>query len=315
MRFLLTEEQREFARSLRSMLRAAGTPAVVRAWESGDHAPGLAQWTRLAQAGVLALAVPDEHGGLGVRPVELAVAFTELGRHAVPGPYVETAAVAVLLAGGPLAQEWLPRIAAGEAVVTLSDGGYALDADAAEAAFALTPAAALAPPGGEPYASSDPARRLYRPRAGEPFPVSAQRVASARDLACFLTAAQALGVGEALLEQTVAHARQRTQFGVPIGSFQAVKHRLADTLTGLEFARPLLYGAALSMAPGDIAAAKVTAGEAAYAAARTALQLHGAIGYTQELDLSLWLRKARPLRDAWGTPAQCRSRALATRSP
>ena len=64
------------------------------------------------------------------------------------------------------------------------------------------------------------------------------------------------------------------------------------------------------MAPADIAAAKVAAGEAAYAAARTALQLHGAVGYTDELDLSLWLRKARPLRDAWGTPAQCRARVL-----
>lgn len=125
-----------------------------------------------------------------------------------------------------------------------------------------------------------------------------------------LTAAQCLGVGEALLARTVEYAKQRTQFGAPIGSFQAVKHRLADTLLGLEFARPLLWAAALSTAPGDVAAAKLTAGEAAYAAARTALQLHGAVGYTEELDLSLWLRKARPLRDAWGTPAACRAAVL-----
>ncbi|MFF0743473.1 acyl-CoA dehydrogenase family protein [Streptomyces sp. NPDC004111] len=311
MRFLLTEEQREFVRSLRALLRASDTPAVVRAWESGDHAPGLALWKRLAQAGVLALAVPEEHEGLGLHPVELALALTELGRHAVPGPYVETAAVAVLLANGPAAKEWLPRIAAGEAVVTLADGGYALDADAAEAVFSLAPSPALAPPGGEPYASSDPARRLYRPHPGEPLGVSPERIARARDTARLLTAAQALGVGDALLARTVEYAGQRTQFGAPIGSFQAVKHRLADTLVGLEFARPLLHGAALSAAPADIAAAKATAGEAAYAAARTALQLHGAVGYTQELDLSLWLRKARPLRDAWGTPSQCRARVLA----
>ena len=105
----------------------------------------------------------------------------------------------------------------------------------------------------------------------------------------------------------------RTQFGVPVGSCQAVKHRLADTLLGLEFARPLVWAAALSLAPWEVAAAKLAAGEAAYAAARSALQLHGAVGYTEELDLSLWLRKARPLRDAWGSPAACRAEVLHSR--
>ncbi|HET6860603.1 MAG TPA: acyl-CoA dehydrogenase family protein, partial [Streptomyces sp.] len=119
-----------------------------------------------------------------------------------------------------------------------------------------------------------------------------------------------------LLARTVAYTKQRTQFGAPIGSFQAVKHRLADALIGLEFARPLLHGAALALTAGSpragahIAAAKAAAGEAAYTAARAALQLHGAVGYTQELDLSLWLLKARPLRDAWGTPSECRRRVL-----
>ncbi|MQT00170.1 acyl-CoA dehydrogenase family protein, partial [Streptomyces jumonjinensis] len=141
----------------------------------------------------------------------------------------------------------------------------------------------------------------------------ARAAAPAGELARLLTAAQALGVGSALLERTVAYAKQRVQFGVPIGAFQSVKHRLADTLIRIEFARPLVYGAAVTLDPVDIAAAKVAAGEAGYAAARTALQLHGAIGYTEELDLSLWLRKARPLRDAWGTPARCRARVLAGR--
>ncbi|WP_257002453.1 acyl-CoA dehydrogenase family protein, partial [Streptomyces sp. WZ.A104] len=140
---------------------------------------------------------------------------------------------------------------------------------------------------------------------------------AAGDWAAFATAAQALGCGEALLRSTVAYVKQRTQFGVPVGSFQAVKHRLADTLLGLEFARPLLYGAAVELAEGvpgagaAVAAAKVAAGEAGYAAARTALQLHGAVGYTEELDLAWWLRRARPLRDAWGTPSECRARVLA----
>jgi alkylation response protein AidB-like acyl-CoA dehydrogenase len=148
-------------------------------------------------------------------------------------------------------------------------------------------------------------------------PAVAVAAAHATEVAALTTAAQALGLGRALLERAVAYARQRRQFGVPIGSFQAVKHRLADTLIALEFARPLVHAAALALEGGDagcgrdIAAAKVTACEAAYAAARTALQVHGALGYTEELDLSLWIRKARALRTSWGTPTACRSRVLA----
>ncbi|MDV9201846.1 acyl-CoA dehydrogenase family protein, partial [Streptomyces sp. Wh19] len=98
MRFLLDDEQREFARSLDAMLTAADTPSVVRAWAAGDHGPGRDLWARLAAAGVFALAVPEAYEGVGPLPVELAVAFTELGRHAVPGPVVGTVAAAVLLA-------------------------------------------------------------------------------------------------------------------------------------------------------------------------------------------------------------------------
>ncbi|TXS78123.1 hypothetical protein EAO76_06745 [Streptomyces sp. sk2.1] len=98
MRFLLDDEQREFARSLDGMLAASDTPSAVRAWAAGDHGPGGALWDRLAEAGVFALTVPGEYGGVGPLPVEVAVAFTELGRHVVPGPVVE----AVAAGQGPL---------------------------------------------------------------------------------------------------------------------------------------------------------------------------------------------------------------------
>ncbi|MET9924835.1 MULTISPECIES: acyl-CoA dehydrogenase family protein [unclassified Streptomyces] len=326
MRFLLTGEQREFARSLDALLTAADTPAVVRAWAAGDHGPGLDLWRRLAEAGVFALAVPEAYGGAGPLPVETAVAFVELGRHGVPGPVVESVAVAVLLGavGGPAAEEWLPRIADGTAVASLvleAYRPYALDADVAEAVFVVTgDELRLTRDPGKPMTSMDPARRLFRPAAGGEVVASGARVREAARAAgtraTFATAAQALGCGEALLRATVAYVKQRTQFGAPVGSFQAVKHRLADTLLGLEFARPLLYGAAVELAedaPGAgaaVAAAKVAAGEAAYAAARTAVHLHGAVGYTEELDLAWWLRRARPLRDAWGTPSACRARVL-----
>ncbi|MFE9455304.1 acyl-CoA dehydrogenase family protein [Streptomyces californicus] len=360
MRFVLTDEQREFGRSLDALLRAADTPGVLRAWAAGDHGPGRALWRRLGDAGVFALAVPEAYGGVGPLPVEAAVACVELGRYAVPGPVAETLAAGVLLAGagGPAAKEWLPAVASGGAMLSLrlpGHGPYALDADAADAVFTVDGDGLRRAAGpGELSVSADPARRLFRPEpggdqvAGGPAVRAASRAAA--DWASFATAALALGCGEELLRATVAYVKQRRQFGAPVGSFQAVKHRLADTLLGLEFARPLLYGAAVELAeeasgdragrrspgpgtepaegpPGTgsgsgpgagslgpgaaVAAAKAAAGEAGYAAARTALQLHGAIGYTEELDLAWWLRRARPLRDAWGTPSACRARVLA----
>ncbi|MEU6216074.1 acyl-CoA dehydrogenase family protein [Streptomyces sp. NPDC047022] len=316
MRFLLTEEQRAFARSLDALLTSAGTPTVVRAWSTGDHSAGRALWSRIAEAGVFALAVPEAYEGMGALPLELAVAFVELGRHAVPGPVVETVLAAVLLPGAPEhAARLLPQLASGKVMATVG-APYALDGDAADVVLALDGGETRLAPGCLPGTrrSLDPARRLATPLpGGERIPGAAgPDVLSWARLA---TAAQALGVGLALLERTVTYAGQRVQFGVPIGSFQAVKHRLADAKTALEFARPLLFGAAVTMDPADVAAAKVAACEAAYAAARTALQLHGAIGYTAEYDLSLWLTKARALRTAWGTPRECRDTVLEPARP
>ncbi|MFJ7154856.1 acyl-CoA dehydrogenase family protein [Streptomyces sp. NPDC101118] len=315
MRFLPTEEQSDFARSLGTMLAGADVPAAARAWASGERGPGRALWARLAELGVFALAVPEAYEGLGPLPVELAVAFVELGRYGVPGPVVETAAAGVLLggAGGGAAKRWLPGVAAGECVVTLAGPGspYALDAEAADLVLVAGDGGGLraAPGHGPVRVSADPVRRLAEPSAG------GEELGAAEGPVwlwpALLTAAQALGVGEALLARTVEYVKQRSQFGAPVGGFQAVKHRLADTLLALEFARPLVFGAAVTLSPRDVAGAKLAAGEAAYRAARTALQLHGAVGYTDELDLSLWLRKARPLRDAWGGPGECRARVLA----
>ncbi|MEV0409412.1 acyl-CoA dehydrogenase [Streptomyces sp. NPDC050448] len=332
MRFLPTAQQSDFARTLRGLLGASDVPAAVRAWGAGDQGPGRAVWSRLAGTGLFALAADEAYGdlgGLGLLPVELAVGFVELGRAGMPGPVVETAAAAVLLSAlgeEEPAKRFLPGLVAGEALATLTlPGGspYALDADAAAYCFTVSAAGELrlagGPAGGEGglLRSTDPARRLLRPAAEGELLASGPPVLAAAGTALgwarLLTAAQCLGVGEALLARTVEYAKQRTQFGTPIGGFQAVKHRLADTLLALEFARPLVWAAALGLAPWEVAAAKLAAGEAAYAAAMTALQIHGAVGYTEELDLSLWLRKARPLRDAWGAPSACRAVVLQER--
>ncbi|MEV5956564.1 acyl-CoA dehydrogenase family protein [Streptomyces sp. NPDC051987] len=328
MRFLLDDEQREFARSLDSMLAAADTPGAVRAWARGDQTPGRALWARLADSGVFGLATPEEHGGLGLLPLELDLAFIQLGRHAVPGPLAETVAAAALLdrlGDRTAAATWLPGIGSGKTIATVNPftdaSPYALDADAADLVLVVADDTVfVARSTGPVQQSADPARRLSRPTGATVLtegPHVPRAAAHAADVAALATAAQALGVGRALLEQTVAHVRRRHQFGQAIGSFQAVKHRLADTLIALEFAEPLVHAAALSLASAapragrDVAAAKVATGEAGYFAARTALQCHGAVGYTEELDLSLWLRKARALRMTWGTPSACRARVLA----
>lgn len=231
---------------------------MIRSWATGDHAPGRALWSRLAEAGVFALAVPPEHEGFGPLPVELAVAFEALGRHAVPGPLVETVAAAALLdrLGDPdTAAARLPAIASGTSLVSLcltSLGPYALDADAADAVFVVDgDTLRLAAGPGPVQPSADPARRLSRPSGGAVVARGPEVTAAAgyaADVAALATAAQALGVGRTLLARTVAYVTQRTQFGVAIGSFQAVKHRLADTLLALEFTEPLVHGAALALA-------------------------------------------------------------------
>ena len=123
-----------------------------------------------------------------------------------------------------------------------------------------------------------------------------------------------------MLDAAVEYAKQRSQFGNVIGSYQAIKHKLADVLIAIEMARPLVYGAALALAQAgtaastsiarDVSAAKVAAADAALLAARSALQTHGAIGFTQEHDLSLLLVRVQELRPAWGDPTWHRRRVL-----
>jgi alkylation response protein AidB-like acyl-CoA dehydrogenase len=149
--------------------------------------------------------------------------------------------------------------------------------------------------------------------AGDSTPADTAR---AYDFGALATAAQLLGAGQSMLDMSVEYAKQRTQFGRPIGSYQAIKHKLADVHIALELARPLLFGAALSLAEGsaasarDVSAAKAAAADAALISARTSLQTHGAIGYTAEHDLSQLLLRVQALRSAWGDPASHRRRVL-----
>ena len=291
MRFVLTDEQRDFAAALDKLLGASDTVTVARAWAEGDTGPGLELWQRLAEQGLAMLATE-------ATPVEVVVAFEALGRHAVPGPWVESAAHLPVLLGREI--DGIGTIGTPLALdADLADEVYLLDGDSVRSATVDGPSE---------RASVDPTRRLFALTAGDP--VTSERVACAWDTAVLAASAQLLGLGERLLAESVAYVKQRRQFGREIGSYQAIKHALADVRIALDFARPMVHGAALEAVPAS--AAKVMAGDAAYLASRTALQVHGAIGYTRELDLSLWILKTRALVGAWGTPAAHRARILAS---
>ncbi|MGB0101240.1 MAG: acyl-CoA dehydrogenase family protein [Nocardioides sp.] len=284
MKFVLDADQRDFAASLDKLLASSDTVAVARAWADGDSTPGLALWARLAEQGVLSLATD-------ATPVELAVAFEKLGWYAVPGPWVESAAYLPAALGHEV--EGIATVALPPHVP------FALDADVADQVFVgSTPATSV----GESVGSVDRTRRLFRV-SGE-----GEVDRDAFDLAVLASAAQLLGAGERVLADSVAYVKQRRQFGREIGSYQAIKHALADVRIGLDFARPLVHGAALGEV--GVSAAKVACGDAAYRASRTGLQVHGAIGYTQEFDLSLLITKIRALTTAWGTPELHRARIL-----
>ncbi|GAB3007140.1 acyl-CoA/acyl-ACP dehydrogenase [Amycolatopsis acidiphila] len=312
MKFLPSREQTDFAESVDHLLAAIDLPAVIHAWSAGEHGPGLKVWRRLAELGVTALSVPERYDGLGATAVDLVITFERLGYHAVPGPWVETVAVLPAL----LDDEVLYGVSTGETVASIAappEVPYALDADIADLRVfvrghdlhVFTPGNALS--------SVDESRRLFEAEPGDQIGTT-EDVSYAFDLGALATAAQLLGAGQWLLDTSVSYALQRHQYGRPIGQYQSIKHLLADVATKLELARPLVHGAAVAERSAtrsrDVSAAKVAAADAAYLAARTGLQVHGAIGYTAEHPLGLRLTKVRALLGAWGTPAFHRARLL-----
>ncbi|MCU7728051.1 acyl-CoA/acyl-ACP dehydrogenase [Actinoplanes sp. KI2] len=323
MRLVPSPEQTAFAAALHDLLAAADVPAAAARWADGDHEPGRRVWSLLAEVGVTGLAVPVRFGGLGAGPADLVVAAEELGHHALPGPVAESLVAVPTLLSFPTAalrgeaEKWLPELAAGKAVATLAAPPWlpcAVDADAADLVLlAEGETAGVGRAGDQAFPSFDRTRRLF-----EVSPVCALTACPAAgralDLGALVCAAQLLGAGRALLEAAVTHARTREQFGGPIGRFQAVQQRLAEVAVGLEFARPLLHAAAVTLTARDVSAAKVACAAAAHRAARAALQVHGAIGYAEEQGLARFVTKVRALALSWGTPAQHRARVMAALS-
>jgi alkylation response protein AidB-like acyl-CoA dehydrogenase len=325
MRLQPDDDALAFGAAVRDLLsQACDVQALRAAWDSvgqggsgGDEGrvPGL--WKRLADMGVAGLAVPEAHDGAGLDLTGALPVFLEAGRAAMPEPLVATAAGAALLAaaGGAVAQEWLPRVAAGDATLALGDGPDSLVVGGQWAELLLV--------GGddgvravgrdevevETVSSIDPGIGLAHVRvpAGAGVVVDGADGLWAFDWACVAVAGEMVGLAHAMLDRAVVYAKVREQFGKPIGSFQAVKHQLADVFVTTSFALPVVERAAWSVARDlptrsrDASHAKYAAGRAASQAARTALQVHAGIGYTYENDLHMWLKRTWSLTSQWGT--------------
>ncbi len=309
--------------------------ALREAWASplGWSRP---RYEALAEMGVVGLTVPEEHGGMGLGLVDLVGLLEEAGRAGLPEPLVETTALGVpVLVQAPGAQgevlraRWLEAVATGAAAIAVGTASMPAVPGAQGADLLLleregelhaVPAAGVVL---TPRPVLDGSRRLAKVD-WEPSPATLVVsgfeaegfVTALEDRAAMGTGAVLVGVADRLISMAALYAGQRSQFGKPIGSFQAVKHHLVNALVRVEFARPVVYRAAWSLSEGDPDArlhasmAKAMASEAATVAARTALQVHGAIGYTWEHDLHLWMKRAWALAAAWGDAAAHRARVL-----
>jgi alkylation response protein AidB-like acyl-CoA dehydrogenase len=326
MNFELTDDQRAIQRTARDFLADAYPPAEVRrlAYESerGFTDEG---WAAMCELGWPALLVPEEHGGLGLGVVELAVVQEELGAALAPSPFLSTVAAAAVIADAGSDEQrarWLPALAAGEArgavATVLDDVGWTAvpDAEGADVivvrendAWALatdTSAEAVEP--------LDATRRLWRVRAGgelDPLPGEGAR---AYDVVAVALAAESVGVARRAMDMAVQYAKEREQFGRPIGAYQAVSHACAQMLLEVEGARSTtLYAAwALDHEPesGPLAAsmAKAYASDAGWRVPAASLQVHGGIGFTWEHDLHLWLKRGKANAYLWGDARRHRDR-------
>lgn len=285
MDMLLTEDQRALAETIRDYLAGTHGPEVLRRLDAeGNRDPAI--WQGLVDMGLTGLLVPEAQGGLGMDLVDAALIAAECGRACLAEPLVDTAFVGVpwLLAQGKTEQ--LAQIAAGTLKLPL--------------AHAINPW--VADGEGEALKSVDPLRNLFASANDNNDPYLL-------DLAALMSAAQLVGLADAMLHQAVEYGKMRTQFGQPIGAFQAIKHQLASCAVAVEFAKPVVWQAAQALqdgrasAPVHVSHAKVAATDAAMLTAETAIQVHGAMGYTYEVDLHFWMKRSWALAGVWGTRA------------
>jgi alkylation response protein AidB-like acyl-CoA dehydrogenase len=337
MDFRISEDQIELASGVRSMLAGQLPLEHIRQREGDEIAISDEDWAALGATGVFSLTLPEPEGvGLGL--ADAVVVFEELGRALVPGPLVGTflAAGAGLVDGSAEGTSRVGVHSAGAEPILLEHLS-SLDALLVLSGFHRTSTARIlrpAPPVADaariavPLCPLTPMWHVARLAPGDP--IADVGTALARD-GSLLTAALQVGHATETLELAVAYAKERHQFGQPIGGFQAVKHICADMLVRSEVARSAVHAAACLVDEPDVVTfeaqssgrspetvvaravmgAKLLADEAALANARAAIQVYGGMGFTWEVPLHLHLKRSRVLATTFGTPAQL-SAALAT---
>lgn len=317
MHFAFTDDQMAINDAARTMLLETCNPADLRKLLDSGEARDAARWTTICEMGLLGLIAPEAMGGLGMGLTDLVGIAEAAGYVALPEPLVELAGVTIpLLASLDDNRGWLERAIAGD-FVAIGHPANSFVADADQAA------ALLLGDGDDIHLVPPKAVKLVRQESFDAFrrlfivewtPSAATLVGTgwgqAAERGALLAAAQMIGLGQRCIDLAVAYAKDRTQFGKPIGSYQAVKHLVANAQVQIEFARPVVHAAAAELPLGTLASrargahAKIIAGEAADLAARTAVQVYGAMGMTWEADVHFFLKRTLGLRNSWGTAAQ-----------
>lgn len=330
MDFTFTDEQRMTAQALRELLDDVCTGADLRALAEGAVSGRAARWDRLAAIGLPGALGPESAGGMGLTELDFVLLAEETGRAALPEPLVAHAGVAVPMLAGLAAagaqggvSEALERAVSGAACVVIAHPlqDYVAGVDTARQVLAGADLEHVTLCARDeltllPQASLDPLQPLARvalPAGRASLLPDAPAIARglwrrARMRAMLFAAAELLGLAARMVGITVSYAGERRQFGRPIGANQAIKHHLATVQVKLEFARPVVYAAAAMLADACSASAlgaglppltearilqaKLAAADAADLAARTAIQVHGAIGYSWELDLQFYAKRA-----------------------
>jgi alkylation response protein AidB-like acyl-CoA dehydrogenase len=313
MDFGLTDDQREIQRTARELLAERARPERVREHAEAGRSDD-ALWAELCELGWPGIALSEEHGGQGLGGIELSILCEELGRSLAPVPFLPSVLAGAVIeqAGSPAQRErWLPGLAGGETIGALSlavDGTAELAIGAGEAQVIVLveedrTARLLAREQADisSVASIDPTRSTARVSAaddaGEPLEGD---VAAGVDRALIAVSSELVGVCDRALEMTVAYVKERRQFGVPVGSFQAVSHRCAQMLLDTEKARSTTAFAAWTAdadpqrLPEAAAMAKAAASDAGRDVTSSAIQAHGGIGFTWEADVH-WLFKRAQL--------------------
>lgn len=309
MKFDFSDDQHEIKRTARDLLTKRSTLERVRAAaEARAYDDGL--WSELVELGWPGIAIAEDHGGGGLGVVELATLLEEAGYALAGSPFLATAACGLVLqeaAADDLKAAWLPRLASGEVTGTVgAAGGLVPDADAAAVILLVEDDGATArlltreQASVEPVDAIDPTRRYARVSAapGTGHVLSGDLVAGL-DRARIAVAAELVGLSARALEMTVEYVKDRKQFGVPVGSFQAVQHRCAQMLLDTEGARSATYFAAWAadadperLAEGA-AMAKASASHAGREVTASAIQAHGGIGFTWEADVHWFYKRAQ----------------------